>query len=547
MDKKIKKTKQELKFIYDNTSPFEFKDTLRELVENNDMKLLDVGRGNPNWVSLIPRKAFLKISEFAIMESEKTFTQKIIGSHLVEDGIAKRFLDFLKHQDSTDETIRFLYGVYNYGIDSLNISADEWILELSSGVLGANYPYPDRMLKYSEQVVSDFLKKILFKENGFDGNYDVFATEGGAAAMCYVFDSLVKNNLLKEGDTIALMTPIFTPYLEIPKLNEYKFKIEYINADTKDKSGKSTYKFSKKELMKLKNKDIKALFLVNPGNPTSVALNRYEKSILKEIVDNHNKELMIVTDDVYSTFAKGFTSLIKDLPYNTMAIYSYSKYYGSTGWRLGSIMLNRINIFDDKIKYIEINSDEVKHRYKELEKDNNPIKFIDRLVADSRKIALNHTAGLSTPQQIQMVLFSLYSILDEEEIYNEETISICKERQDIFFEGLNYHSNLEEDASYYIGVNMLEIATIKYGEEFASYIEEKYTPFDMLYGLANNHGVVLLDGEAFGSPKWSFRISLANLHNEEYFIVGQAMNIEFKKMLKDWKKSNGLISRVDIL
>ncbi|MEG0276774.1 MAG: PilZ domain-containing protein, partial [Coprobacillus sp.] len=48
--------------------------------------------------------------------------------------------------------------------------------------------------------------------------------------------------------------------------------------------------------------------------------------------------------------------------------------------------------------------------YSSLTTDPSSIKFIDRLVADSRNVALNHTAGLSTPQQVQMVLFALFNI-----------------------------------------------------------------------------------------------------------------------------------------
>ena len=39
------------------------------------------------------------------------------------------------------------------------------------------------------------------------------------------------------------------------------------------------------------------------------------------------------------------------------------------------------------------------------------------MVADSRQIALNHTAGLSLTQQMQMSLFSLFAILDKENRY----------------------------------------------------------------------------------------------------------------------------------
>ena len=38
------------------------------------------------------------------------------------------------------------------------------------------------------------------------------------------------NGLMNEGDKIALMVPIFTPYLDIPKLPRYNFEVAYINA-----------------------------------------------------------------------------------------------------------------------------------------------------------------------------------------------------------------------------------------------------------------------------------------------------------------------------
>ena len=38
---------------------------------------------------------------------------------------------------------------------------------------------------------------------------------------------------------------------------------------------------------------------------------------------------MIVTDDVYGTFCDKFKSLMVTMPYNTIGVYSYSKYFGA--------------------------------------------------------------------------------------------------------------------------------------------------------------------------------------------------------------------------
>ena len=52
-------------------------------------------------------------------------------------------------------------------------------------------------------------------------------------------------------------------------------------------------------------------------------------------------------------------------------------------------------------------------RYGALTLEPRKVKFIDRIVADSRDVALNHTAGLSLPQQVMMSLFSLSEMIDQ--------------------------------------------------------------------------------------------------------------------------------------
>ena len=155
------------------------------------------------------------------------------------------------------------------------------------------------MLIHIEKIVHNYLMKELCQNKEFENDFQVFAVEGGTAAMCYIFDSLVVNNLLKSGDTIALMTPIFTPYLEIPHLPNYKFNIINIKANEVDENGNPTWQYPKEELNKLKDKNIKVLFVVNPNNPASIALSRDCKDNLISVIKEYNPELMIVTDDVY--------------------------------------------------------------------------------------------------------------------------------------------------------------------------------------------------------------------------------------------------------
>ena len=58
-----------------NLSPFELKDKLIEVAKAvPDRILLDAGRGNPNFLATLPRKAFLRLGDFAIEESERSYS-----------------------------------------------------------------------------------------------------------------------------------------------------------------------------------------------------------------------------------------------------------------------------------------------------------------------------------------------------------------------------------------------------------------------------------------------------------------------------------------
>ena len=51
---------------------------------------------------------------------------------------------------------------------------DEWIFELADGIIGDNYPVPDRMLVNIEKLVNKYLLKELCGDIKFENNFDVF-------------------------------------------------------------------------------------------------------------------------------------------------------------------------------------------------------------------------------------------------------------------------------------------------------------------------------------------------------------------------------------
>ncbi|MGL5614961.1 MAG: aspartate 4-decarboxylase [Sarcina sp.] len=518
---------KDIEKIYNKVSPFEFKNNLIELAKekekNSEYSILDAGRGNPNWLAVTPREAFFTFGYFAMEESRRSWSIDDLGGMAEKEGIYFRFKKFVKENKSL-KSIELLSEIINYAIKEKGFDGEEFLFELVDGIIGDNYPVPDRMLVHCEDIVRDYLLKEMRYDKEKGGNFNVFAVEGATAAMCYIFDSLEANRLLVSGDKIAIMVPVFTPYLEIPLLPRYNFEIIPIVAEEENAEGE-LWQYPEAEFDKLKDNSIKAVFIVNPGNPSSIAINEKGRNYLKDIVENHNKNLMVISDDVYGTFVDDYKSLMADIPYNTLGVYSFSKYFGVTGWRLGTIALHDNNVFDRLIEELpREHKDTLKVRYGHMTTEPEKLPFLDRVVADSRQVALNHTAGLSTPQQIQMAFFCAFAVLDKENSYKKLTMSICRNRQKLFYEGLGFKFVRSElDAAYYAEFDLLRWAKDHLGEEFAVKLEKEYTPVKILYKLAEESAIVLLGGSGFQGPEWSVRISLANLKDKDYSKIGRAL------------------------
>ena len=138
--------------------------------------------------------------------------------------IAYRFREFLDKQEGTPGS-ELLRDTYNYMVRVKNVDENDLVHEWAEGVIGDQYPVPDRILKYTEVLVRDYLDQALCNNQPPKGKFDLFATEGGTAAMCYIFDSLQQNFLLNKGDKIVLFAPVFTPYIEIPEQARYLFDV----------------------------------------------------------------------------------------------------------------------------------------------------------------------------------------------------------------------------------------------------------------------------------------------------------------------------------
>jgi aspartate 4-decarboxylase len=236
-------------------------------------------------------------------------------------------------------------------------------------------------------------------------------------------------------------------------------------------------------------------------------------------------DLILITDDVYAPFVEGFRSLAAAAPRHTIVLYSFSKFWGATGLRLGVVGLHAENVFDERLA-----ADggalraAARARYGAVSTDPARFKLIDRLAADSRAVGLNHTAGLSTPQQVQMTLFALDAQFDEGGLRRRAARAIVRSRFERLFAGAGLA--LPDDpllTHYYATIDVPALARSLHGDAFADWLVASFEPIDFVVRLAAERGIVLLDGGGFDAPKMSVRVSLANLPDDAYEPIGRAI------------------------
>lgn len=505
--------------LQEELGAFEITAEQRELARENEAgyAVLDAGRGNPNWINTQSRYALTRFMNFAIEESALDFQQGAMAGHARQEGIGERFDAAMDPEDDTDA---FLIDAVRYCVEALGLEKDGLLKELADAVIGDYYPSPSRCLPCTEAILNAYLQSTLYNGVDLASQTQVFPTEGGSAAMVYIFEALSHNRLLVPGDRIAIATPIFTPYMQIPSVKDYGLVSIDVTSTAAD-----DWDIPESEIAKLEDPSVKAFFLVNPSNPASRALSEKTLQRLAQVVENH-PDLIILTDDVYGTFVQDFQTVYSVLPHNTILVYSFSKLYGVTGWRVGLIAMNQDNVCDRLLRALpEADKAYLRDEYSIVTTEPDGLPFLDRVVADSRSIGLYHTSGLSTPSQVYMDLMALtHLVCAADDPYIRLANETVNARYTALMDALGLPvDDSAENARYYTLVDVQALAGQRYGEDFGAWLLESRTQIEFLDDLARKEGVVLMYGSGFSAPHGTVRISLANLYTEDYVEIARRL------------------------
>ncbi len=428
---------------YEKLGPFEIKDFLAKVASKaaleSSLSYLNAGRGNPNWVATEPREAFFLLGQFAVTESKRVLDLPPgVGGMPKAPGIAGRLETWLeKHDDMPGAP--FLQRMVPWTVKKFELRRGQ--VRARAGGFHHRRPLPGAGPHAGAQRAGRPRVPAV-------GDVRQPAPEGPVQDLRgrgrHRRDVLHLQVAEEQPDSSTPATRSRSACRSSRHISRWRTSRTTTCISSRCRRSRRTgFSIRTKNSKKLLDPKVKAFFIVNPGNPYAVAISQetIEKigAVLKKRPD-----LILLTDDVYGTFVPGFRSLMGAFPKNTIGVYSYSKYFGCTGWRLGTVAVHEDNIFDEMIaKHPEPIKKKLDKRYGGLTLEPRKLAFIDRIVADSRDVALNHTAGLSLPQQVMMTLFSLAELMDEKKDYQKACIGIVKKRVEATIEGLGIEARSE--------------------------------------------------------------------------------------------------------
>ena len=213
-------------------------------------------------------------------------------------------------------------NVIHLEIGQPNFSTPEHISRAAgeAAVNGFTYYTPNSGIPELREAIATKIQSF----NGLAaGVENVTVTTGGCGAL---FTTLL--TLCDPGDAILLSDPTWPNYEMMASLQG----LEVRHFPLRSKDG---WLPNPEEIEKQITPNSRAMILVSPSNPTGTMIG---EDLMRELLDlarQHN--LWVISDEVYDeiTFGKPAVSAYGIDPDRVISVFSFSKTYAMTGWRIG--------------------------------------------------------------------------------------------------------------------------------------------------------------------------------------------------------------------
>ena len=221
--------------------------------------------------------------------------------------------------------------VINLSLGEPDFDTPQHIIKTAIEAMKKGYTHytPNAGLIEFREAVAEKLRK----ENGIDVDpeTEVIATVGAMGAL-----SLAMLTIVNPGDEVLIPNPGFASYEAQVILAEGKPVSYSLNED-------EGFDINAEEIAGLITNKTRAILVNTPSNPTGSVLS--EKSLRKIAEIAIENDLLVISDEAYEAitydnFRHVSIASLPDMKDRTISIFSFSKTYAMTGWRIGFAAAN---------------------------------------------------------------------------------------------------------------------------------------------------------------------------------------------------------------
>lgn len=180
--------------------------------------------------------------------------------------------------------------------------------------------------KYSSSYGEKSLREKLASAHGVSAD-NIVITPGSKWG---VFATM--NLLLKDGGNVVIPTPYWTAYGLTAKTLGAETRLLKTEMDAK-------WRVDLEAFERLIDQNTRLIILNNPNNPTSNVMD--EKSLDGIVQMANDKNIPVLSDEVYADISFVKTKSILDYGDNHVLVTGFSKMFTMTGWRIGYVIANR--------------------------------------------------------------------------------------------------------------------------------------------------------------------------------------------------------------
>ena len=232
--------------------------------------------------------------------------------------------------------------VINLGIGQPDFDTPEFIREAAKKALDEGYTrYPPAA---GFRDLREAIARKLKRENNIiaDPYTEIFVSVG---AMQGVFNSIL--NLVNPGEEVIVIDPGYDYYSQIGLFGGEAVSIPVLE--------ENLFKVAPADIKKAITKKTKLVIINSPANPTGAIIDEETLIEISKIAQHYG--IFVLSDEAYENIifdGKKHVSIgsfdgMKDL---TISLYTLSKTYAMTGWRVGYVVANK-NIIAEMEKLME--------------------------------------------------------------------------------------------------------------------------------------------------------------------------------------------------